>query len=193
MDRQTATVEAIERPQPASPCASLGCRLIYWSGAVDSKECTACGQVKPVGEFYKQRGTADGLRNWCKECMRGYQRAYVRNGPLGLPRRARKNRLPPDVVKERNAARTKAWRAAHPDRVAAWHGKHRGANEEQTRAGWKLRRCVVSGQIRKPAACSSCETTGSVEAHHEDYSRPLEVSWLCRKCHVALHQMRHVG
>ena len=28
---------------------------------------------------------------------------------------------------------------------------------------------------------------GLVEAHHEDYSRPLEVQWLCRRHHQAIH------
>jgi hypothetical protein len=26
-----------------------------------------------------------------------------------------------------------------------------------------------------------------VHAHHEDYSRPLDVTWLCQKCHVQRH------
>lgn len=33
-----------------------------------------------------------------------------------------------------------------------------------------------------------CEVCGglNVEAHHEDYSKPLEVRWLCRGKHLAL-------
>jgi ribosomal protein S27AE len=35
-----------------------------------------------------------------------------------------------------------------------------------------------------------CETCGSAksEMHHEDYSKPLVVRWLCRRCHLALHR-----
>jgi hypothetical protein len=36
-----------------------------------------------------------------------------------------------------------------------------------------------------------CEVCGLDEAerHHEDYSKPLVVKWLCRKCHLAEHAM----
>jgi hypothetical protein len=35
----------------------------------------------------------------------------------------------------------------------------------------------------------TCEKCGSGDSqmHHEDYSKPLEVTWLCRPCHLELH------
>lgn len=43
---------------------------------------------------------------------------------------------------------------------------------------------VRRGKVAKtPCACGSL----LVEAHHEDYSRPLDVVWLCRKCHGKKH------
>lgn len=34
-----------------------------------------------------------------------------------------------------------------------------------------------------------CEKCGSdAEKHHDDYSKPLEVRWLCRPCHLAEHR-----
>lgn len=37
-----------------------------------------------------------------------------------------------------------------------------------------------------------CEVCGAekAEAHHPDYTKPLEVVWLCRKHHAALHKRR---
>jgi len=40
-----------------------------------------------------------------------------------------------------------------------------------------------AGRLEQPEACSSCGTPGPVEAHHGDYSKPLEVEWLCSACH----------
>lgn len=41
------------------------------------------------------------------------------------------------------------------------------------------------GQIKQ----SPCEKCGSADSqkHHQDYSKPLEVIWLCRDCHKAIH------
>lgn len=34
-----------------------------------------------------------------------------------------------------------------------------------------------------------CEVCGaSAQKHHEDYSRPLDVRWLCREHHLAVHE-----
>lgn len=42
---------------------------------------------------------------------------------------------------------------------------------------------------RKP--CSGCGHR-IAEKHHEDYSKPLDVVWLCRECHLQLHKQRKV-
>ena len=43
-----------------------------------------------------------------------------------------------------------------------------------------------------PQPCLVCGTDDEVEKHHEDYSRPLQVMWLCRKHHLMLHRLRIV-
>jgi hypothetical protein len=35
-----------------------------------------------------------------------------------------------------------------------------------------------------PCRCGSTE----VEKHHDDYNKPLQVTWLCRACHLGEHQ-----
>jgi hypothetical protein len=37
-----------------------------------------------------------------------------------------------------------------------------------------------------PEPCSLCGEVQS-QMHHTDYSKPLEVVWLCRKCHIKQH------
>lgn len=35
--------------------------------------------------------------------------------------------------------------------------------------------------------CSECGSPDS-QMHHHDYTKPLEVEWLCRKCHLKRHK-----
>jgi hypothetical protein len=39
--------------------------------------------------------------------------------------------------------------------------------------------------VLAPQPCEQCGA--KAEAHHDDYSRPGDVRWLCRKHHVQLH------
>lgn len=52
-----------------------------------------------------------------------------------------------------------------------------------------LAQAIRSGNIVK----QSCEVCGDLVSfgHHDDYSKPLEVRWLCRKHHRELHNNRH--
>jgi hypothetical protein len=66
----------------------------------------------------------------------------------------------------------KAYHARHPD----YQRVHNAFNQK-----------IRSGRIaRQP-----CEVCGSIpsQGHHPDYSKPLEVQWLCRKHHQELHSI----
>ena len=48
--------------------------------------------------------------------------------------------------------------------------------------------CAVrKGDLIVPNKCKRCNKKKKLEAHHEDYSKPLEVTWLCRQCHNEIH------
>lgn len=61
---------------------------------------------------------------------------------------------------------------------------------EKYLATGKVSWAVASGKLY-PQPCSVCGTCNNPQAHHEDYSKPLEVIWLCSKCHVKLHKEKH--
>lgn len=57
-----------------------------------------------------------------------------------------------------------------------------------------VRLALRSGALVRPQTCSKCEQPptanlgrGAVQAHHEDYSKPLDVTWLCPRCHTRRH------
>ncbi|MCK5018179.1 MAG: sigma-70 family RNA polymerase sigma factor [Candidatus Peribacteraceae bacterium] len=52
-----------------------------------------------------------------------------------------------------------------------------------------LIRCALKASIiRKSKKCEYCgDMAKKINAHHDDYDKPLEIKWLCNKCHLRLH------
>jgi len=64
------------------------------------------------------------------------------------------------------------YNAANPDKVEAWR---------------VVRNAVVRGDlVAGPCADCGSRKEGN-NAHHEDYSKPMEVVWLCPRCHKERH------
>lgn len=130
------------------------------------KACFKCKAIKPISEFYTHRMMADGHLNKCKQCTKQDVREWYGRTPV--ERRAyeqRRSRLP-----ERRAqlsSNVALVRARAPEKYRA-----------RTAVGNALR----DGRLIK-TLCSSCGSAERVEGHHDDYSRPLDVEWLCFRCH----------
>lgn len=48
-------------------------------------------------------------------------------------------------------------------------------------------KAVKDGELVKPLLCSDCGDKNTLQGHHSDYQKPLEVAWLCRDCHTKRH------
>jgi len=57
---------------------------------------------------------------------------------------------------------------------------------EARKIKWIVRSSLVKGLIEKKP-CEKCGEKKS-EAHHEDYNKPLDIVWLCKRCHKQRHQ-----
>jgi hypothetical protein len=58
----------------------------------------------------------------------------------------------------------------------------------KVRARDMVRAAVRAGRLGKPKACEGCGRHRLLSGHHHDYSRPLDVEWLCVDCHAAAHR-----
>ena len=54
---------------------------------------------------------------------------------------------------------------------------------EKRRAHATVSYALSIGRMIRPDNCESCFKECKPEAHHEDYNKPLDVDWLCVKCH----------
>jgi hypothetical protein len=134
------------------------------------KKCITCGEGKELSEFYKHSAMADGHLNKCIGCCR----AYARQRRLEKPERVRSI--------DRNRSRKPARRS---DAIVKQRDQRR-RNPEKERARRAVSYAVKVGKLVRPEKCA-CGSDDRIEAHHEDYSRPLDVEWLCFRCHRTDH------
>lgn len=99
------------------------------------------------------------------------------------------------------------WCDKNPDKVRAKRQRYRDKNKEEAKEyyrGWykkngrkrdpikqaahtMVAEAIRKGIIVRPTECSVCNDTNKIEGHHNDYYQPLEVIWLCNRCHRKLH------
>lgn len=128
------------------------------------KKCFKCGVERPLSEFYKHSGMADGHLNKCKECTKSDVKSRRRNNDsVREYDRKRGNRQGSQYCRE--------YRRKYPNKYTA----HSAVNN-----------AVRNGKLLKIEICE-CGSTFHVEAHHDDYLKPLEVRWLCAMCHKRWH------
>lgn len=140
------------------------------------KRCNKCRDVKPIGDFHVNRRNKDLRSNTCKECAKERSRAWRSKNP------GRQNEL-----KRRWASRHRADIALRnaSSQYADKRSQYNKLNPEKRAAHFAVRNAVLRGEI-KQAPCMVCGDVRS-EAHHEDYTKPLDVQWLCRLHHRQRH------
>jgi len=60
---------------------------------------------------------------------------------------------------------------------------------DKTKARGKVGYALKTNSIQRPKNCTNCLAKKELDAHHPDYSRPLDVVWLCRQCHADVHRI----
>lgn len=68
--------------------------------------------------------------------------------------------------------------------VARW----RAAVPAGPRAHKRVYAAVRAGRLERPDRCQGCGLEKRLHAHHDDYSKPLKVRWLCGSCHRLAHR-----
>lgn len=136
------------------------------------KICFKCGKKKDLDLFYKHNQMGDGHLNKCIECTKKDVFIHRNNNLEKIRLYDRIRHARPENVK-RKALSTKKFRKRFPDKYKA-HSVLGGA--------------IRNKSIIRPKYCSICYLKKKVEDHHDDYSKPLDVVWMCSACHSQLHR-----
>lgn len=142
------------------------------------KTCNKCHASLDESAFYKHKQTRDRLDPTCKECKKSYQRAY------GIGRYASDAEW---VIMRREKGREYA-RSKKPNYERVRHSgyvKTTASRNPQKFAAQVLFRNAVSRGAIERQPCEVCGRKG--QGHHDDYSKPFEVRWLCPKHHAEHH------
>lgn len=127
---------------------------------ITTKQCFKCGKVKPITEFYKHPRMADGHLNKCKDCTK---------------------------------ADSSARRNEHPDKDLETRLKACKKNPSHKNANMAVDAALRCGKLVRPSVCQGCGRSADetrLSAHHHDYTKPLDVIWLCAACHRPIDHVR---
>lgn len=139
------------------------------------KTCFKCSETKPLDEFYAHPMMGDGHLNKCKDCTKAdvranrearieYYRAYDRQ-------RAKQ----PHRLEERDIY-ARSYRKTRPE-----------GSPLKRAARVAVGNAVRDGKLIKPPECEVCSMPADVHGHHDDYTKPLDVIWVCVPCHALIH------
>jgi len=65
-------------------------------------------------------------------------------------------------------------------------------NKKKINAKRKLFVATRNGSIVRDN-CEVCGTSEGIHGHHDDYNKPLDIRWLCRKHHIEWHRFNGKG
>jgi hypothetical protein len=143
------------------------------------KRCNVCGEIKPLGEFYRSTGMRDGHRNDCRSC--------------NLAARATRYRADPRPARER----ARRWQEDNPERHAANQARYRadGRKARSNRRSHLKRKfgitledydAMLAAQGGLCAICRRPPTAGiSLHVDH-DHETGTRRGLLCFRCNNAL-------
>ena len=81
----------------------------------------------------------------------------------------------------------KNWRLKNKERHLETERIKKDRNKFKINSRFKVTNAVRRGHMIRPNKCEKCMKECKPEAHHNDYSKPLEVQWFCRVCHNKIH------
>jgi ribosomal protein S27AE len=149
------------------------------------KTCPDCQTEKSLEDFYFMK-SKNSYGSFCKPCDLTRSRAYREKNKEAYNAKMRQqyqdNKTARSLGQKKYAGTTRG-RQATRAATLSW----RQRNPEKYRAYIEVQIMKQKGLL-KPLPCEVC-TADKTQAHHDDYSRPLDIRWLCGPCHRSWHRM----
>lgn len=164
--------------------------MMSHSDAMVNKRCFKCHCLKPLDDFYRHPRMADGHLNKCKECAKAdvnknraenleYYNEYDRNRFQNDPER-----------RAFQLEQMRMWATNNKEKAHSFPKQWQARNPEKRKCHLSVASAIANGTLVKSESCQSCGTSdGRIHGHHPDYTKPLDVMWLCAACHSRQHRL----
>jgi hypothetical protein len=152
---------------------------------IKKKKCPRCNNVLSIDFFGRDVSRHDNIRIYCKECVREICKDNTKNKWEKLAKANRKYRL---THLEQMTERNKIYRESNKENIAKKRKIRESIHPEKVQGKNAIAIAVRSGKIIRPSLCYFCGIDCKPDAHHPDYNKPLDVLWLCKSCHIKLHE-----
>jgi len=145
------------------------------------RTCSKCEIEKPEDcfSFLKKQGC---YNSWCKDCIKAYCKKWVKNNSEKSTI-SHANWYKNNQAKAKNQA--KRWSKNNPEKKKRHILKYQAKHPERIKAHQAVSYAIKTGKLTKKP-CLMCGSTIKINAHHMDYSKPLNVIWLCKDHHKSI-------
>jgi len=124
------------------------------------------------------------------EKIKEYDKIYYQKNKEKLKEAQRKWQ---NENKEKYLKFQKKWREENKEKLneekRKWQKEYRKRNKNIIQAYKKSEKI----KIPKNQKCENCKKELAIHKHHEDYSKPLNIKFLCLSCHRQLHKDRRAN
>jgi len=144
------------------------------------KRCSKCKKEFSFDKFYKKVGNKDGVTSWCKDCDNKRHKLWRKNHPERVREMSQGQR---DRDPEKMRAAVRKYAKLHPESSRKNCKKWAKKNGYKVSAHKKVAYAIKTGKLIK----ENCFCGKLAHAHHDDYSKPLDVIWLCPIHHKERH------
>lgn len=152
------------------------------------KQARAIDVCRKCGKEFNPPPYQDDTDHTCRPCRNIMRRANWEKRKLaGLPNFSGPHK--PAKMKERMSEYNRTPERKEVARQRASEIRNQPGFGKIQAARTLFRCALEKGEIKR-GACSVCGVTEKVCAHHQDYDKPLDVTWLCYSCHNRIHHGR---
>lgn|SRR5574343_46402 len=147
----------------------------------NKRKCARCNKYKEPDCFYTNTRLKGGLSSYCRQCQKEYNRTRI-------------DKLFTDNQNTANIEYQKKYYLKNKDKIYQYKKEYNAKHIQEQRVRGRFNYYRKKNNIKAPELCELCGRSGvKIHPHHPDYSKPLDVQWLCKSCHQKIHWTAEKG